>query len=183
MQDSQRTVPRGFVAPFTGAWIEIGAGDDTSRPSPSLPSRERGLKFVMILDQETNTRSLPSQERGLKFQRFGLVAGTVESLPSRERGLKSLRSCRYTLRTASLPSRERGLKYYTYPNAKSNEESLSLPSRERGLKSRPPLSLQLQQTVAPFTGAWIEMPAKIFSSLPSLSLPSRERGLKYILIL
>ena len=35
------------VAPFTGAWIEISARTHARGVSPlSLPSRERGLKFV-----------------------------------------------------------------------------------------------------------------------------------------
>ena len=34
------------VAPFTGAWIEIGAGCHLRSVVPSLPSRERGLKFL-----------------------------------------------------------------------------------------------------------------------------------------
>ena len=35
-----------IVAPFTGAWIEIGCGFVSYLDRMSLPSRERGLKFV-----------------------------------------------------------------------------------------------------------------------------------------
>ena len=57
---------------------------------------------------------------------------------------------------------------------------MSLPSRERGLK------YDLEDcgnfdTVAPLTGAWIEMHCEVFKMEKSEpSLPSRERGLKYL---
>ena len=36
-----------FVAPFAGAWIEIYISDaPLDKPQRSLPSRERGLKYV-----------------------------------------------------------------------------------------------------------------------------------------
>ena len=56
------------VAPFTGAWIEIG-----------LTTKHR-LYFAA---------SLPSRERGLKCQAATAKTKAEESLPSRERGLKS----------------------------------------------------------------------------------------------
>ena len=34
------------VAPFAGAWIEITADSDRGSADMSLPSRERGLKYV-----------------------------------------------------------------------------------------------------------------------------------------
>ena len=34
-----------FVAPLAGAWIEITGVADERAATPSLPSRERGLKF------------------------------------------------------------------------------------------------------------------------------------------
>ena len=76
----------------------------------------------------------------------------------------------------SLPSRERGLKYnetYVFIT-----DSMSLPSRERGLKSALKSSSFRAKCVAPFAGAWIEIPKSIVSPLISRSLPSRERGLK-----
>ena len=33
--------------------------------------------------------------------------------------------------------------------------------------------------VAPFAGAWIEMPMRLCQQTPLTSLPSRERGLKF----
>ena len=55
------------VAPFTGAWIEIGLLlNPIDGFYSSLPSRERGLKFVTKEQYESLNVSLPSRERGLK---------------------------------------------------------------------------------------------------------------------
>ena len=81
----------------------------------------------------------------------------------------------------SLPSRERGLKYY--PAAVQTTGCKSLPSRERGLKFRDGLADVCRTDVAPFAGAWIEIP--VISQLSRTvvwSLPSRERGLKSSLL-
>ena len=60
----------------------------------------------------------------------------------------------------------------------SNNFFESLPSRERGLKFFKDKPWTVNDCVAPFTGAWIEitLSGKIAQSLKSL--PSRERGLK-----
>ena len=56
------------VAPLAGAWIEIIAGSMLKEcVVPSLPSRERGLKYLIILITRSAKRSLPSRERGLKL--------------------------------------------------------------------------------------------------------------------
>ena len=76
------------VAPFTGAWIEM-SNTACSRYCPrSLPSRERGLKFLAHEVQVALDLSLPSRERGLKSSSDDLKDRWPESLPSRERGLK-----------------------------------------------------------------------------------------------
>ena len=55
------------VAPLVGAWIEIPEEAASRRErSLSLPSWERGLKFVAVLPNTAVTPSLPSWERGLK---------------------------------------------------------------------------------------------------------------------
>ena len=55
------------VAPFAGAWIEIRKNFASSGiPIPSLPSRERGLKFSTSYTTCSHAESLPSRERGLK---------------------------------------------------------------------------------------------------------------------
>ena len=57
---------------------------------------------------------------------------------------------------SSLPSRERGLKYVF--GHRLDPLVRSLPSRERGLKYKQPARTLQEITVAPFTGAWIEIP-------------------------
>ena len=57
-----------------------------------------------------------------------------KSLPSRERGLKFINIFDYSQPLASLPSRERGLKWFVYAAKITGE------------------------LVAPFAGAWIEIP-------------------------
>ena len=39
----------------------------TSALSRSLPTRERGLKFIQLSGQSLNSESLPTRERGLKY--------------------------------------------------------------------------------------------------------------------
>ena len=68
------------VAPLAGAWIEIKKGSTYVEAIKSLPSRERGLKFLFVLPLKVLMESLPSRERGLKylfissFDFFGKVA-------------------------------------------------------------------------------------------------------------
>ena len=38
-----------FVAPFAGAWIEMNSYTQQMKSAASLPSRERGLKYVSVL--------------------------------------------------------------------------------------------------------------------------------------
>ena len=56
----------------------------------------------------------------------------------------------------SLPSRERGLK--SYGRSADYGQNQSLPSRERGLKLYQVGLENSQKFVAPFAGAWIEIP-------------------------
>ena len=56
---------------------------------------------------------------------------------------------------------------------------MSLPTRERGLKYSLYLLNLVNASVAPYAGAWIEIPIPS-SYLPQApSLPTRERGLKF----
>ena len=78
------------VAPFAGAWIEILRGIRGLVMIPwSLPSRERGLKFLDLPVWGIRPASLPSRERGLKWKQCSSFRAVRMSLPSRERGLKS----------------------------------------------------------------------------------------------
>ena len=54
------------VAPFTGAWIEIKNNGQSYETVLSLPSRERGLKYIEKCLNLLINQSLPSRERGLK---------------------------------------------------------------------------------------------------------------------
>ena len=60
----------GSVAPFAGAWIEITPIPHLFIVIPSLPSRERGLKFKKDNDLVIPLTSLPSRERGLKSEKL-----------------------------------------------------------------------------------------------------------------
>ena len=77
-----------WVAPFTGAWIEM--------PSPAVravmhevaPFTGAWIEIAGRGRLDWPLSSLPSRERGLKFQSFRLLVPLLVSLPSRERGLK-----------------------------------------------------------------------------------------------
>ena len=60
------------VAPLAGAWIEIGSVFLHGCLLESLPSRERGLKFVYLHAETVVLASLPSRERGLKSHVVGV---------------------------------------------------------------------------------------------------------------
>src|SRR6266542_166105 len=54
------------VAPRAGAWIEIQATRSIPWTGPSLPVRERGLKYYNCQWGRNDRKSLPVRERGLK---------------------------------------------------------------------------------------------------------------------
>ena len=54
----------------------------------SLPSRERGLKFIGSEQFDPELVSLPPRERGLKLNFDRITKRVTMSLPPRERGLK-----------------------------------------------------------------------------------------------
>ena len=78
----------------------------------SLPSRERGLKFINIFDYSQPLASLPSRERGLKwFVYAAKITGEVVA-PFAGAWIEIQFISYATSTTASsLPSRERGLKF------------------------------------------------------------------------
>ena len=122
----------------------------------SLPSRERGLKFIC----------------SLSFISCGLyvapLAGAWIEIMDAIDQIHQLGK--------SLPSRERGLKYCD--DITNGEQTVSLPSRERGLKSCDKFCVAVIPAVAPLAGAWIEIDGKCRRNTAVGSLPSRERGLK-----
>ncbi len=60
------------VAPFVGAWIEITGSPHIAHFLWSLPSWERGLKLIKMIEEKQSAMSLPSWERGLKLQNSGM---------------------------------------------------------------------------------------------------------------
>ena len=69
------------VAPFVGAWIEIGCCQGQTERKSSLPSWERGLKYSYSWKYDGTTRSLPSWERGLKYIGSDLSTGSAFVAP------------------------------------------------------------------------------------------------------
>ena len=57
----------------------------------SLPTRERGLKYLCCATLGRQSASLPTRERGLKSQIYYRGNQHEMSLPTRERGLKYAR--------------------------------------------------------------------------------------------
>ena len=77
-----------MVAPHEGAWIEMLLFTVYCISSVSLPTRERGLKFLKAPACTRYNLSLPTRERGLKYYLMSLTILKIPSLPTRERGLK-----------------------------------------------------------------------------------------------
>ena len=78
--------------------------------SLSLPSRERGLKFLRDHIHIDSLRVAPLAGAWIEIVTILFVLAIFPSLPSRERGLKSIGFLDNFLDIVSLPSRERGLK-------------------------------------------------------------------------
>ena len=69
IENPRRLLANMNVAPFAGAWIEILSYLlQLVGIVASLPSRERGLKFIKNTFGIKFDRSLPSRERGLKLK-------------------------------------------------------------------------------------------------------------------
>ena len=166
-----------MVAPYTGAWIEITLYWYIRGRLPSLPTRERGLKYPPVLDYARELTVAPYTGAWIEIiiqalfvyhpivapytgawieiaNPGGVMARKSASLPTRERGLKFNEQHHECQLCKSLPTRERGLKcYHQLPLIHTRP---SLPTRERGLK----LCTILQNLHV------------------GKSLPTRERGLK-----
>ena len=98
--------------------------------------------------------SLPSRERGLKFVQPWQLLRCNWSLPSRERGLKYLKEKNRAERTVA-PFAGAWIEICLRQEFVSG--NWSLPSRERGLKLSVVAMIGHEIFVAPFAGAWIEM--------------------------
>ena len=121
----------------------------------SLPTRERGLKFIFCGRKLEIALVAPHAGAWIEIPSGCLASPFSTSLPTRERGLKCIKSQTIIESRTSLPTRERGLKYLYHCLTSGIKQSL--PTRERGLKS---------QSASP-------------TAPRAMSLPTRERGLKY----
>ena len=145
----------------------------------SHPSRVRGLKYLTGYVSRKELGSHPSRVRGLKwvgrypwrhdFNVAPFTGAWIEITMERQRHGKSIKSH---------PSRVRGLKFDSKTPFLSSYVG-SHPSRVRGLKYGVLPNFPAITFVAPFTGAWIEIPFLPVSQGTFYgSHPSRVRGLK-----
>ena len=78
-----------LVAPYTGAWIEIQIRNLIREGKLVAPFAGAWIEIILVPPcTEKYDQSLPSRERGLKYFYVGLILLEQKSLPSRERGLK-----------------------------------------------------------------------------------------------
>ena len=102
-----------------GARIEIKINSEIIKDKESLPSWERGLKYIMNYQKFYKSTVAPLVGARIEISFYERLYSNVKSLPSWERGLKSDLRREYDDAKASLPSWERGLKsekmqVYTY---------------------------------------------------------------------
>ena len=83
-----RFVQYSFVAPHAGAWIETFKPNQHSHTVKVAPHAGAWIETLDIFAGPTNSPSLPTRERGLKLGVWLLFIGVLMSLPTRERGLK-----------------------------------------------------------------------------------------------
>ena len=123
----------------------------------SLPSRERGLKWVARPLTDSRCRSLPSRERGLKCAWWRWNRSPARVAPFAGAWIEISLHSRRSGPAASLPSRERGLKSVRFRNPWFWVGVA--PFAGAWIEIRRPRSPWRQHScVAPFAGAWIEMP-------------------------
>ena len=98
------------VTPLAGVWIEIS--DSLQKPASkvSLPSRECGLKSVVLLAKCRDGESLPSRECGLKLYQHNIPVGYGTVTPLAGVWIEIGKSQKSGMHDWSLPSRECGLK-------------------------------------------------------------------------
>ena len=145
----------------------------------SLPSRERGLKFICSLSFiSCGLYVAPLAGAWIEILLWFWLKCTVTFVaPLAGAWIEIMDAIDQIHQLGkSLPSRERGLKYCD--DITNGEQTVSLPSRERGLKSCDKFCVAVIPAVAPLAGAWIEIDGKCRRNTAVGSLPSRERGLK-----
>ena len=144
----------------------------------SLPSRERGLKFLTASQMSFASPVAPLAGAWIEILLWFWLKCTVTFVaPLAGAWIEIMDAIDQIHQLGkSLPSRERGLKYCD--DITNGEQTVSLPSRERGLKSCDKFCVAVIPAVAPLAGAWIEIDGKCRRTTAVGSLPSRERGLK-----
>ena len=78
------------VAPLVGAWIEICLTHKVKRSLVSLPSWERGLKYLKKLPVVGSDHVAPLVGAWIEITECDIKLPHFLSLPSWERGLKSV---------------------------------------------------------------------------------------------
>ncbi len=73
-----RTIITNHVAPFAGAWIEIAIDRSSSPTGASLPSRERGLKYIGKGDK--SHEELVAPFAGAWIEIFAYNVGNIDQL-------------------------------------------------------------------------------------------------------
>ena len=124
----------GGVAPFTGAWIEMGSRAVAKAKPAVAPFTGAWIEISPCWTAPQPCWSLPSRERGLKLLYHGFKPSYVHVAP-------------FTGAWIEIPA----------ATASGRKKSSSLPSRERGLKFDDGSVHAARRRVAPFTGAWIEI--------------------------
>ena len=113
------------------------------------------MKLLIHDAYDVPGRSLPSWERGLKFMKKELKRFTFKSLPSWERGLKYFIQWVYEQKWQSLPSWERGLKSFYLLSCL---ECLNVAPLVGAWIEISLVNIMFFYTsVAPLVGAWIEI--------------------------
>ena len=122
-----------IVAPFAGAWIEMASNAPARIYSAVAPFAGAWIEIALLCSQlPVLLSSLPSRERGLKFLRGSGSYQHKESLPSRERGLKYV--CHFCFQTVVFVAPFAGAWIEICLTGQHKRGTASLPSRERGLK-------------------------------------------------
>ena len=123
----------------------------------SLPSRERGLKFLTASQMSFASPVAPLAGAWIEILLWFWLKCTVTFVaPLAGAWIEIMDAIDQIHQLGkSLPSRERGLKYCD--DITNGEQTVSLPSRERGLKCYHIEWSLIQKKVAPLAGAWIEI--------------------------
>ena len=120
------------VAPFTGAWIEIGSCKGQRSPDTVAPFTGAWIEISPPCTGPWSCRVAPFTGAWIEIRRSRAALESAWSLPSRERGLKFRSSHLSASRCSVAPFT--GAWIEIAPISRTAATMMSLPSRERGLK-------------------------------------------------